>query len=226
MRALALCVLLASGLDGERDNHPDNVRPIPPPGIAVPEADRTELEAGLKELGAAIDDLTTATADQRADVEIYHKAVRWALQYNEIYDLKEIPVARQLLKEGLARAEALKNGQSPWTTATGLVPKGYVSRIDGSVQPYGLVIPEGYDPAKLTRLDTWFHGRGEKLTELAFLQQRRTSKGEFAPANAIVLHLYGRYCNANKFAGEIDLFEALDSVKRQYKVDEDRIVIR
>ncbi|HYF00971.1 MAG TPA: prolyl oligopeptidase family serine peptidase, partial [Planctomycetota bacterium] len=162
----------------------------------------------------------------RADVEIYHKAVRWALQYNEIYDLKEIPVARQLLKEGLDRVKALRNGRSPWTTATGLVPKGYDSRIDGSVQPYGLVIPETYDPKKKTRLDAWFHGRGEKLTELAFLQQRRTSKGEFTPPDAIVLHLYGRYCNANKFAGEIDLFEALDSVRRQYNIDEDRIIIR
>jgi dienelactone hydrolase len=38
--------------------------------------------------------------------------------------------------------------------------------------------------------------------------------------------LYGRYCNANKFAGEVDLFEALDAVKRAYPIDDDRIVVR
>ena len=41
-----------------------------------------------------------------------------------------------------------------------------------------------------------------------------------------MLHPYGRYCNANKFAGEIDLFEALDHVKKHYPIDEDRLVMR
>ena len=41
-----------------------------------------------------------------------------------------------------------------------------------------------------------------------------------------MLHPYGRYCNANKFAGEIDCFEALDHVKKHYPIDEDRIVMR
>lgn len=217
-----LCLLLLLAADGERDNNQDNVRPIPPPGVAVPEADRAELEAGLKELAAAID----RSHPLWPDVEIYHKAVRWALQYNEIFDLKEIPVAKQLLKAGLERAAELKAGKASWTTSTGLVPKGYVSKIDGSVQPYGLVIPETYDPKKKTRLDTWFHGRGEKLSELSFVDQRRKSKGEFTPPDTIVLHLYGRYCNANKLAGEVDLFEALESVKKQYAIDEDRIVVR
>lgn len=212
------------GADGERDNQVDNVRPIPPPGVAVPEADKTELEAGLQQLGAAIEALRGK--EHLADVEIYHKAVGWALKYNEFFNVKEIPVAKQLLKAGMERAEALKGGQAPWTTSTGLVPKGYVSRIDGSTQPYGLVVPESYDGKKKVRLDTWFHGRGETLSELSFVDQRRKSKGEFVPADAIVLHLYGRYCNANKLAGEIDLFEALDSVKRQYHIDEDRIVVR
>ena len=43
-----------------------------------------------------------------------------------------------------------------------------------------------------------------------FNNQRMNSKGEFTPEGAIVLHLYARYCCANKFAGETDLFEALD----------------
>jgi poly(3-hydroxybutyrate) depolymerase len=41
-----------------------------------------------------------------------------------------------------------------------------------------------------------------------------------------VLHLYGRYCNASKFAGEVDFFEALEAVKRNYPIDENRIVDR
>jgi len=41
-----------------------------------------------------------------------------------------------------------------------------------------------------------------------------------------VLQLYGRFCNASKFAGEADFFEAMDWVKARYAVDTDRIVIR
>src|SRR5205814_1617728 len=101
-------------------------------------------------------------------------------------------------------------------------------RIDGSVQPYGLVVPASDRPEvrQARRLDFWCHGRGEKLTELSFIQQRLNSPGEFTPPNAIVLHLYGRYCCANKFAGEVDLFEAYENVKKHYKIDENRLVIR
>src|SRR5207248_2814474 len=44
--------------------------------------------------------------------------------------------------------------------------------------------------------------------------------------DAFVLHPYGRYCNANKFAGEIDLFEALAHVRKHYPIDESRLVVR
>ena len=42
-----------------------------------------------------------------------------------------------------------------------------------------------------------------------------------------MLHLYGRYCNASKFAGEVDAFEAMDAVKRAYStIDAARILVR
>ncbi len=123
---------------------------------------------------------------------------------------------------------SLREGKAPWNTATGLVVRGYVSKIDGSVQPYGLVVPASYQPntPHQFRLDVWCHGRGENLSELSFINGRQSSPGEFTPPNAFVLHPYGRYCNANKFAGEIDLFEALDDVKKHYPIDEDRLVMR
>src|SRR5262249_58036170 len=74
--------------------------------------------------------------------------------------------------------------------------------------------------------DLWWHGRGETLSELNFIDQRQRSPGEFTPPHAFVLHPYGRYCNANKFAGEIDTLEAIDRVKKHYPIDEDRIVAR
>ena len=72
------------------------------------------------------------------------------------------------------------------------------------------------------RLDIWFHGRGETRTEVAYYKERHNNLGEFSPEDAFVLHPYGRFCNAAKFAGEVDAFEALADVQSRYKIDEDR----
>ena len=76
------------------------------------------------------------------------------------------------------------------------------------------------------RVDTWFHGRTETLSEVNFLWDRIFYPGQFQPRDTIVLHLYGRFCNASTFAGEADMFEALADVKKNYSVDDNRILVR
>ena len=236
-RLLAGLLVLTAAVaraDGPADNVVDRVRPVPPPGITLSDSDRAELRAGGEALGKEIDELRAALKGRPAlrdlvpDVQVYHNAVRYALTHNEFFDAKEIPVARALLKQGAERARQLRDGRPAWATATGLVVRGYVSKIDGSVQPYGLVVPASYRPdtPHRFRLDCWFHGRGEKLSELNFVDQRQRQPGEFTPPHAFVLHPYGRYCNANKLAGEVDLFEALAHVKKHYPIDEDRVAVR
>jgi hypothetical protein len=220
--------------DGPGDNALENVRPVPPKGISLADADRSALHAGVADLGQEIDalrDALKAKPDLLAllpDIQIYQNAVRYALAHNEFHDVKEVPVAKKLLEQGLERTRQLRAGTAPWDAATGLVVRAYVSRIDGSVQPYGLVVPASYQantPHRF-RLDVWCHGRGEKLSELSFINGRQTSPGEFTPKDTFVVHPYGRYCNANPFAGEIDLFEAIEDIKKHYPIDEDRLVMR
>ncbi|MBI3414490.1 MAG: prolyl oligopeptidase family serine peptidase [Verrucomicrobia bacterium] len=221
--------------DGPADNRAESVRRVPPPGVALAEADRAELDRGVTELGRTIETLRTdlrakpALLELLPDIQIFHNAVRYALTYNEFFNAtNEVTGARALLAQGNERAEQLRAGAAPWTRATGLVVRGYVSKIDGSVQPYGLVVPASYatNSPHQFRLDAWFHGRGETLSELNFLRDRQRSPGEFTPPHAFVLHLYGRYCNANKFAGEIDFLEALEHVRHRYSIDENRVVVR
>ncbi len=223
--------LLTALADGPADNQPDNVRRVPKLGVDVPDADRQELEQGLKSLSEQIEQLKKGDATAQKllpDVLIFQRAVDQALRYREFFDVKEIPVAKMLLKQGQQRAEDLLAGKAPWTQQKGLVVRGYISKIDKTVQPIGLVIPPEYDIAaqKPHRLDFWFHGRGENLSELNFLNDRIKNVGAINPPDTIVLHPYGRYCNANKFAGEIDSFEALAAVQQQYRVDPDRIAVR
>lgn len=211
---------------------PPFAKRLPPLGIDLPADKRVELQQELDALATQIARIEGSN-DLRIqalapDVRIFWKAVNTALADGEFYKPAEIEAAFNLLREGRARADSLERGDAPWTAAHGLVVRGYVSRIDGSVQPYGLVIPDSYASAggEKHRLDLWFHGRGEMLSELNFLRDRERNVGTFAPRDAIVLHPYGRYCNANKFAGEIDVFESIDSVRRRYRIDEDRIVVR
>ena len=226
----------------------EDVRPVPPPGIEIPAADRAEIEAGVKKLGDEIAKLrelgkTNPLIERELpNVEIFHKSADWAVRYGEIFDTKQIAIAKDHILQGLDRAEALAKGQTPWNYANGLVARGYRSKIDGSVQPYGVLIPEtlqGFSPdgshdasagkpasPHAVPLHFWCHGRGEKNTELPFIHGVQNNKGEFTPEGAIVCYLFGRYCCANKFAGESDLFEAKADIAAHYPIDEQRVVIR
>ncbi len=237
---LALFAVVAPLLaDGPADNLPDNVRPVPPKATPLADDAKKELTAGLKELQQAVADAETAVkgkrelADLLPDVQVYEKAVRYALEYDELYvdtakKRNDVPAAKELLKTGLARAKELAAGKPTWTTAKGTVVRGYKSKIDGSVQPYGLVVPDEYDFNGKTahRLDFWWHGRFEDRVELTFIADRQKNKGEFTPDGALVVHPFGRFSNANKFAGEVDTFEVLEHVRKHYRVDNDRIVAR
>ncbi len=227
---IALFLLCTTGLA----QTPPTTKQVPPVGIDVPEDQRQGLLEGARRLRKALDELVAELNDRPKiaqllpDVEIFHKAVHDAVAHGEIFDKKEIAFAEKLLAEGNSRLEALRKGTPDWTTQTGLVVRGYRSRIDHSVQPYGLVIPESWnaDDRRPHRLDLWLHGRNDKLTELAFLNERMNKRGEFTPADTFVLHPYGRFCNATKFAGETDVFEAMAHVSSQYPIDPQRLLVR
>ena len=220
--------------DGPKDNLIENVRPVPPPGVPVPPADKAEIEKGLGLLAGDIHGLKELLKGKPAllellpDVEIYHKAADWALRYNEFFKTNEIAIAKAAIVSGRARAQALREGKTPWLTTNGPVLRAYKSKIDGSIQPYGLVLPPGIDPkgAHKYRVDFWFHGRGETLSELNFIADRSRNPGQFTPTNTIVLHLYNRFCNPARLAGETDVLESFEQVKKYYKTDENRIVVR
>jgi len=208
----------------------DEQRTLPPPGIEIPKDDADRLRTELKILAGKLRELRSEQSPDEItallpDVEILLKSVDYALREDSFYDKREIAWADAQLKLAAERIDALAANKHPWTTAHGLVVRGFRSRLDRSVQPYGLVIPDDLDLSKPAPLYVWLHGRGDKAVDLQFIQQRLTSAGQIRPAGAIVLHPFGRYCNGFKSAGEVDVFEAIDATARQYKIDRDRIVL-
>ena len=235
---LVMLVMLTSlRADGPADNLPAAVRPIPPVGIELDDATRTRLQDAVVALTRDVDAATTASDADRAEVLVFARAVQLAVEDRFFYDPKEIEQAEQLLDYARKRLGMLaQGGRGPLIVddAAGAPAKprltvgGFRSRIDGSIQPYGLVLPADFDVSdtKPRRLDIWLHGRGEKVGEVQFLHQRLNDAGPIVPANTIVLHPYGRYCNAFKFAGEVDVLEAIAHVKTLLPIDDDRVTIR
>ncbi len=230
LRHLILILLLA--ITAHAQPPPPTKQP-PPLGLPVPEPDRAELSAGVAALGKDIDALRAALKAKPQllvllpDVQVFHNAVRYALDYNEFFDAKQFPIAKNLLALGTERAKELREGKPSWTSATGPVVRGYVSKIDGSVQPYSVNVPASWKPGDKTPrpLSFWLHGRNDTLSELAFVNSELKSKPEFTPGGGFVVQLYGRFCNASKFGGEADLFEAWENVRGHYAIDPLRVSV-
>src|SRR6476620_5236805 len=144
LATLAVLLPFLALADGPADNIPTNVRRVPKLGIEVPAERKAKLEAGLRDFENKITALKAKkdakTSELVPDVEVYFKAVHDALVYQEFFDPKELDAADRTLAAGIERADQLAAGQAQWASATGLVVRGYVSKIDGSVQPYGLVV--------------------------------------------------------------------------------------
>jgi hypothetical protein len=160
--ALFSALLLVSvAADGPADNRSDQVRRIPPPGLAIPEESRRELTEGASSLALEVENLRAHLVKSPAllavlpDIEVLQKAVDWALRYDEFFRTNEVASARALLSEAAARVASLREGKTPWMEKAGPTVLGYRSRVDGSVQPYGLVIPETWavNSPQVFRLD-------------------------------------------------------------------------
>lgn len=215
---------------------------VPGRGGRGPAAPPPQLTAEQKgQYQSKIDELDRAVAGFRAkkvnpdliaDVEIYAKAGKWLLEFPQGFaTAPNVQAFLSVLDQGLERARLLKDGQSPWVSEKGRKVLGYYSALDGSVQPMGVTIPESYDAAKPTRLYVWLHGRNNTLTEASFINNIR-NQPQFpntaftADAGQLTLDCYGRGNNANHQAGEVDVFESIDAMRRRFKVDDDRVILR
>lgn len=202
-------------------------RRIPPAGKPI----STEASAKLKKDLAALRGEAAKFQDNPLfpDVEIYLKAVDLALEFGEFYKPKDdVPKAERALATARVRLDDLLGAQSPWELQRGLVVRGYRSTIDGSAQPYGLEIPEKLNlSGKPVPLYVWLHGRGDKVTDLHFLDQRSKRNWQFKGLleDGIVLHPFGRQCIGYKSAGEIDVIDVVDHVIANYNVDPNRIAL-
>ncbi len=195
-------------------------------------AEAKQLQEKLDRLRADFDPVAApAKADRFADAGLFHKGITWALRYETTLTTNDVAALKRALARGNQRAISLLANQTPWATRKGKVLRGYVSAVDGSTQPYGVIVPASYDGTKPVRLDVVLHGSSKPvgMSELKF--GARFDEGDDAAKSApdvdfIELHPLGRVENCYRWAGETDVFEAIEAVCRNYKIDRDRVVLR
>jgi hypothetical protein len=199
--------------------------------VVISSEEREQLEHEGRRIEDRLAKLSVTKADLEADVGIFLKGVQWALRYETKLAPKDVALVKHALQRARQRVELLEMGRPTWAARKGRLVRGFVSGVDGSVQPYGLIVPAAYDPARPMRLDVVLHGssRPSGLSELLFLSRFDDGDGNHkapAPQDYLELHPLGRVENGYRWAGETDVFEAIKAVRRGYQIDGDRIVLR
>jgi hypothetical protein len=207
-------------------------------GPTVGAEDRQQLERGLRQLRGRLEALrgggdraSGGRRDRLADAEAFAKGITWALKYDAPLTPDDMKLLGKALERFRGRVAALEAGEAPWAGRKGRVVRGFVSAVDGSVQPFAVVVPARYDPARPIRLDVVLHGSSKPvgMSELRFIGRFDEGDGP-APAppdrDYIELLPLGRVENGYRWAGETDVLEAIEAACRDYNVDRGRIVLR
>ena len=162
-----------------------------------PEAVRLSIPTALFYLQSVRDFVARATASQdTADVRA---------------NLREL---------ALALAD-LKAGQPVFAQRRGVFRQAHRSAIDGTLQPYSVVLPEGYDPNRRWPLLVALHGSGVDERDLIGTAAELVSK-----AGWIVLAPRARGLS-DWYQGDSgrDVWECLRDVSRRYAVDSRCVVL-
>lgn len=224
------CILIsATGLLAQAPNFE------PAKSVKISASDRERFESALKQLDEEFKQKHTLELARSknvpsgwADREIGRKALRWILQYNEFYTPKFVAMTDKVIELTKKRLKTY----TEFTSGSGTV-MGYISRVDGSVQPYAVYLPPEARKKKPDSLLVVLHGRNQTLNEISFIdahEGKTYPRGEVENGmRRVVLHVYGRTNNAYRWAGETDVFEAIShtvnrlSDEMEIKIDANKI---
>ncbi len=162
------------------------------------------------------------------------EAVDFTVREGRFYDEKRLALMERdvlgAFEKRLQELDSPGENEFSWRREPGIQWRAFRSRVDDSIQPFGVYFPEAYDSAKPLRVMVWLHGRGDTLSKAAFYAAWLRSRKEFMGkgrelAQTLIVYPYGRMSNGFKFAGSTDVYEVLDIVERDYPVDRESMIL-
>jgi len=189
-----------------------------------------QLATSLEEVRASVSDLTLQQQQLFADAAVFPKAAEWMLRHDEFFRKGYDEALRGVLAEGETRVSTFRDAVAgrpvESTNQAGSRVHAYVSRVDSSVQPYAVLLPDGHvADSQRYPLHVVLHGRAAHMNEVDFIRRHLNQKPS-DDQDWIQLDVYGRGNNAYRWAGETDVFEAMQDLMRRYRIDDKRITLR
>ncbi|HSE98527.1 MAG TPA: prolyl oligopeptidase family serine peptidase [Blastocatellia bacterium] len=131
---------------------------------------------------------------------------------------------KEEIKEALSILDSLDAGKNPFETRRGDFRRAYLSRVDDTLQPYRIFVPSSYDGSKAYPLVIALHGMGGDENSYFDAYLKGAFKVEAEQRGYIVACPKGRQ-PASMYLGpaEKDVMDVIAEVRRDYKIDPDRI---
>ncbi|WP_027672579.1 alpha/beta hydrolase-fold protein [Rheinheimera baltica] len=141
---------------------------------------------------------------------------------SQILGLKPYEISGQLIDDILSlktELSSLRSGKSISPHSTKPQRRAFRSKLDGSLQPYSIKLPENFDPEKKYPLMVFLHGSG--IDDLSQLNASRSDGSfiEIAPSGRDKFYAYAYH------QSEIDINEAIDDVSSHFLIDKNNIFI-
>lgn len=133
--------------------------------------------------------------------------------------------ASQFVMGGLEALERLERGQAMYAVPGRQTELAYISANDHTAQPYHLYLPDDYDPSRPAPMIVFLHGYVPTTSILEPWTLQESVLQIAGRLGCIVLTPYARRNTDFQGVGEVDVFAAMEQVKRLYSVDESRIYL-
>ncbi|MFH1732918.1 MAG: NPCBM/NEW2 domain-containing protein [Planctomycetota bacterium] len=166
-------------------------------------------------------------AEQRVAPEYKRQLVWLRTQYEHlVYKLRGRVVRSGSTAEGWALEtvagirsdiDALLRRTDPFRRRRGHILKGYVSEIDGQVQPYAVYVPGQYAEGTPSPLVVHMHGHG--------WYKPFQCVPTYPFRDAVVVSPHGRGSIDYMFVAEEDVLACIDEAKKDYTIDADRVYL-
>jgi len=159
-----------------------------------------------------------ALATAEYSLALYDRADRGEVNPSAYKFADEFARANEIL-------DALDAGRDPFANKHGDFRKAYLSAVDQTLQPYRILIPEQYNAGKAAPLVIALHGMGGDENSM-FDSYGGTLKREAERVGFVVACPKGRD-SASMYRGsaEQDVMDVLAEVRRDYKIDPNRIYL-
>lgn len=188
-----------------------------------------DLPIHIEPLDAEAQKLRARLAKMASNASPALPTAQYALALYEHADRGEVNPRAYDFKTEFAAAEeildAVSAGRNPFAGKQGDSRRAYLSKVDGTLQPYRLFIPSSYDGSKPAPMVVALHGMGGDENTMFDAYGRELTRD--AQAHGFIVAAPKGRDPASMYRGsaEQDVLDVMAEVEREYKIDRSRVYL-